>query len=392
MRRTAGDPARWLALEVASHALTDAGFPGGKGLDRDRVTVVMGNTLTGEVSGPPRCDCAGRTCAACWSRPWLGFPRRRSPGCCPARGASIYGRSPRPPRRAWPEACPDLRRPLDHFDLRGGGYVVDGAGASSLLAVITACRSLLDGSADFALAGGVDLSLDPFELVGLAKTGALAEERMRIYDTRSNGFWPGEGCGIVALMPTTGARAAGVRIYAEIAGWGVSSDGGGRGPSRVRPRRRGHGPSGVRRPAPGPDPPRLRPGRDLPRRGGPVRRSRPRHRRRRTAELTALTRLLSGTVRQAALGSVAANIGHTKAAAGAAGLIKATLSIASGVLPPTTGCGSPHSLLTAPGAPLRVLDAPESWPSGPRHAGVSATGFRGDSTPTSSSPPRLRRR
>ncbi|MFC7648031.1 SDR family NAD(P)-dependent oxidoreductase [Streptosporangium lutulentum] len=96
-----------------------------------------------------------------------------------------------------------------------------------------------------------------------------------------------------------------------------------------------------------------------------------------TAELTALTRLLSGSVRQAALGSVTANIGHTGAAAGAAGLIKATLSIASGVLPPTTGCGSPHSLLAAPGAPLRVLSIPEPWPYGPRHAGVSATGFGG---------------
>ena len=225
----AGDPAHWLALEVASHALTDAGFPGGKGLDRDRVTVVMGNTLTGEVSRASTLRLRWPYVRRVLVSALAGLPEETV--------ARVLSRARGEYLRPFPETSEEslagslpgtiAGRVCDHFDLRGGGYVVDGAGASSLLAVITACRSLLDGSADFALAGGVDLSLDPFELVGLAKTGALAEERMRIYDTRSNGFWPGEGCGIVALMPTTGARAAGVRIYAEIAGWGVSSDGGG---------------------------------------------------------------------------------------------------------------------------------------------------------------------
>src|SRR5439155_25922467 len=86
------------------------------------------------------------------------------------------------------------------FDLKGGGYTVDAACAASLLAVTTACASLVSGDLDVALAGGVDLSLDPFELVGFAKTAALAAEEMRVYDVRSAGFWPGEGCGILALM------------------------------------------------------------------------------------------------------------------------------------------------------------------------------------------------
>lgn len=46
----AADPAAWLALETAGRALADAGFPGGQGLAGDRAGVLLGNTLTGEVS------------------------------------------------------------------------------------------------------------------------------------------------------------------------------------------------------------------------------------------------------------------------------------------------------------------------------------------------------
>ena len=77
------------------------------------------------------------------------------------------------------------RAHLQHFDLKGGGYTVDGACASSLLAVANACSALAARRLDVALAGGVDLSLDPFELVGFAKTGALAPDEMRVYDARS---------------------------------------------------------------------------------------------------------------------------------------------------------------------------------------------------------------
>ena len=91
-------------------------------------------------------------------------------------------------------------RICNHFDFKGGGFTMDGACASSLLAVGNACAALTAGDLDVALAGGVDLSLDPFELVGFAKTSALAPEQMRVYDERSAGFWPGEGCGFVVLM------------------------------------------------------------------------------------------------------------------------------------------------------------------------------------------------
>ena len=48
---------------------------------------------------------------------------------------------------------------------------------------------------------------------------------MRIYDENPTGYLPGEGCGVVVLMRTAQARAAGLPVYAEIVGWGTSAGG-----------------------------------------------------------------------------------------------------------------------------------------------------------------------
>ena len=141
-----------------------------------------------------------------------------------------------------------------HFDFRGGGHAVDAACSSSLIAVTAACAALATGDLDFALAGGVDIGLDPFDLVAFARAGALATDEMRIYDAAPTGFLLGEGCGIVALMRARDAHAAGVPVYADITGWGVSSAGnsrpssdGGRPAARAAPRlRTGRDRSGAR--------------------------------------------------------------------------------------------------------------------------------------------------
>src|SRR5207253_1315739 len=80
----------------------------------------------------------------------------------------------------------------------------------------------------------------------------------------------------------------------------------------------------------------------------------------------------------AVIGTIKANIGHTKAAAGVAGLIKAALALHTQVLPPTTGCEVPHPELACESPALRVLNAGEPWPvDRPLRAGVSAMGFGG---------------
>ncbi|HEX4705344.1 MAG TPA: SDR family NAD(P)-dependent oxidoreductase, partial [Pseudonocardiaceae bacterium] len=358
------DPAHWLALESAARALADAGFPDGAGLDRDRVGVVVGNTLTGDVSRAHamrlRWPYVRRVLTATLPEPdrdaILDRVARRYLAPFPPIGdATLAGGL----------ANTIAGRICNQFDLHGGGYTVDGACASSLLAVITGCRALRDRSLDLALTGGVDLSLDPFELVGFAKTGALAARDMLVYDEESAGFHPGEGCGMLALMRTSDARAAGIPWYAEILGWGISSDGHG-GITRpevagqVLALRRAGELAGVGHAEIG-----LYEGHGTGTAVGDL------------VELTALNQARAGASEPAAIGSVKANIGHTKAAAGVAGVVKAALSLAGGILPPTTGCRTPHPAL---GETLRVLAAPEPWPAGRRLAGVSAMGFGGINT------------
>ncbi|HMB89798.1 MAG TPA: SDR family NAD(P)-dependent oxidoreductase, partial [Rhodothermales bacterium] len=88
-----------------------------------------------------------------------------------------------------------------------------------------------------------------------------------------------------------------------------------------------------------------------------------------------------GEASPAAIGSVKANIGHTKAAAGMAGLLKAALALHHQILPPTTGCERPHSELTGKAPALRIVPEGEPWPKdAPLRAGVSAMGFGGINT------------
>jgi enediyne polyketide synthase len=369
----AADPAHWLALDVAARALRDAGFEGGRGLPVDATGVLIGNTLTGEFSRAEalrlRWPYVRRVVEA--SLAGEGWPdaRRRSF----LDGLESQYKSPFSPVGAETLAGglsnTIAGRICNHFDLKGGGYTVDGACASSLLAVAQGCSALAAGDLDAVLAGGVDLSLDPFELVGFAKAGALAPEAMRVYDARPAGFWPGEGCGIVVLMRLADAEAEGRRVLAVVRGWGVSSDGRG---GITRPeadgqlialrrayRRAGFGIGSVS----------YFEGHGTGTGAGDA------------AEIVALTRALreaSPGGPPAAIGSVKAVIGHTKAAAGVAGLIKAAMALRHQVVPPTVGCETPRSELTGASRALRAPADGEPWPAGrPLRAGVGAMGFGG---------------
>jgi enediyne polyketide synthase len=375
--RTAGDTyrqadlAHWLALEVASEALADAGFPDAAGLPREATGVLVGNTLTGEFSRARmmrlRWPYVRRTTDAALAG--AGWPSERR-----AEFLAELERRYKAPFEAFGEEAlagglsnTIAGRICNFFDLNGGGYTVDGACASSLLAVCNACSALAAGDLDFALAGGVDLSLDPFELVGFSRVGVLATEPMRVYDAKPTGFWPGEGCGFVVLARRADAEARGLAIHALIRGWGVASDGGG---GTTRPeaegqmlalarayRRAGFGAEtvgyfeghGTGTPV-----------------GDPV-------------EIEAIRGARGAGAAPAALGSIKANIGHTKAAAGVAGLIRATMALRSQVLPPLAGHREPHPALAAAG--LRVPRTGEPWPeSVALRAGVSAMGFGGIDT------------
>ena len=370
------DWVHWLALDVAAQALADAGFREGESLPRDATGVLLGNTLTGEFS---------RTNTMRLRWPYVRRVVEASlmqEGWSPEhtltflKNLEAQYKAPFSPigeeTLAGNLSNTIAGRICNHFNLKGGGYTVDGACSSSLLAVATAANALVAGDLDVALAGGVDLSLDPFELVGFAKAGALASEEMRVYDARSAGFWPGEGCGFVVLMRYEDAVAQQHRIYATLRGWGISSDGSG---GITRPEVEGqllalH--HAYRRAGFGIETVSYFEGHGTGTSVGD------------TTELQALSRArreaaLEGT--PAVIGSIKANIGHTKAAAGAAGLIKATMALYTQILPPTTGCEQPHPELTSEKPTLRVLREGQSWPAElPLRAGASAMGFGGINT------------
>ncbi len=370
------DLTHWLALDTAARALGDAGFPMGAELPRERTGVVVGNTLTGEFSRANvmrlRWPYVRRTVGAAL----------REQGWDDDQLADFLGTLEQRYKAPFPAIDEDTLagglsntiagRICNYFDLKGGGYTVDGACSSSLLSVLTACRSLVEGELDVAVAGGVDLSIDPFEIIGFAKTGALARGEMKVYDQGSNGFWPGEGCGMVVLMRHEDAVAQGRRIYASIAGWGMSSDGKG---GITRPEEDGY---------------RLALTRAYARAGFGIE-TVPMFEGHGTGtevgdatELRALTearRAAGASGTPAAISSIKAMIGHTKAAAGVAGLLKAVLAVHHQMLPPTVACEEPHEVLTSNEAKLRVLPTAEPWPAdAPLRAGITAMGFGGINT------------
>jgi enediyne polyketide synthase len=367
------DMTHWLALDTAAGALADAGFPDGEGLPRARTAVIVGNTLTGEFT-------RANLMRLRWPyvRRTVGAALRDLDWDAGAIDGFLAGLEPRY-KSAFPPVDEDTLagglsntiagRICGHFGLNGGGFTIDGACSSALLSVATACTALSSRQVDAAVVGGVDLSIDPFELTGFAKAGALARDDMRVYDRDSQGFWPGEGCGMLVLLRREDADARGLRSYATIHGWGYSSDGTG---AITRPEAdgqllaverayqvagfdvgtvgyfEGHG-TGT---AVG-DATELR-------------------------VLARARRAARADAPPAAIGTIKGNLGHTKAAAGIAGLIKASLAVHHQVIPPVTGNVHPHPELASSAAALRLPRTAEPWPDGhPVRAGVSAMGFGG---------------
>jgi len=373
------DLTHWLALTVARETIEDIRFRKHKGPDNDAVRVIVGNTLTGEFA-------RANLIRLRW--PYVRgvvaqHLRHENPNISDAEVTRLLQDVEVRYKKPFPIPNEDFLagglantiagRICNHFDFKGGGYTVDGACSSSLLAVTDACSALVSGDVDMVLAGGVDLSLDPFELVGFSRTAALARNEMLVYDKQSEGFWPGEGCGFVALMRYNDALEQCERIYAVIQGWGISSDG---REGLTRPesegqilalqrcyKRAGYGIESVG----------YFEGHGTGTKVGD------------TAELRALitARSNSGNLKgPAIISSIKANIGHTKAASGLAGLLRATKCVAENILPPTTACRQPHALIAANPTNLTTSDQLQSWKSNKvkRRAGVSAMGFGGINT------------
>jgi acyl transferase domain-containing protein len=364
------DTAQLLGLVAARQALLDAGYRPDSAFDRSRVSVILGVTGTLELVIPLGAR--------------LGHPRWRKAlanAGVPAEQAEEVVREIADSYVGWQEnSFPGLLgnvvagRIANRLDLGGTNCVVDAACASSLSAIHLAGLELAAGRCDLAVTGGVDTFNDIFMYMCFSKTPALSPTGdAKPFDAQADGTILGEGLGIVVLKRLTDAERDRDRIYAVIRGLGSSSDGKGNAvyaPSsagQVKALRNAYELSGI-----SPATVELVEAHGTGTRVGDA------------AEVAALTEVYrdaraDGT--WCALGSVKSQIGHTKAAAGAAGLIKAALALHYKVLPPTIKVDKPIDPLTDNGtSPFYVNTEKRPWPaqaSHPRRAAISAFGFGG---------------
>ncbi|MEY3209837.1 MAG: hypothetical protein RIT28_318, partial [Pseudomonadota bacterium] len=209
-----------------------------------------------------------------------------------------------------------------HLGLQGPAVALDTACSSSLVAAHLACQSLRAGECSLALAAGVNLILDPKVSVYLSRARALAPDgRCKTFDAAADGYARGEGCGVVVLKRLSDALRDGDTIHAVIRGSAINHDGRAsgltvpNGPAQQAVIRQALHSAGVRPEEVGYVEAHGT-GTSL---GDPI-------------EIGALDAVL-GRSHPLVVGTVKTNLGHLEAAAGIAGLIKATLCVERGLIP-----------------------------------------------------------
>ncbi len=377
----ATDTAQLLGLMVAKAALQDAGYDAGR-IDRNRVGCILGVTGTLELVIP----LGARLGHPIWRRALAeaGVPKETADDVVRRIGENYVG---------WQEnSFPGLLgnvvagRIANRLDLGGTNCVVDAACASSLSAVHLAALELQSGRADLVLTGGVDTFNDIFMYMCFSKTPALSPTGdARPFDRDGDGTILGEGLGMVVLKRLRDANRDKDRVYAVLKGVGTSSDGKGnavyapRAAGQIEALRSAYRAAGIT-----PDTIELVEAHGTGTRVGDV------------TEVEALTEVYSEASRGrqpleaagadaprspwCALGSIKSQIGHTKAAAGAAGLIKAVAALYHKVLPPTIKVRQPLDMLQSGNSPFYVNPEKRPWmprTGHPRRAAVSAFGFGG---------------
>jgi 3-oxoacyl-[acyl-carrier-protein] synthase II len=117
------------------------------------------------------------------------------------------------------------------FKLNGGSMSPASACATGLHSIIYAAKDIMLGDADVMIAGGTEGSITPLGVSSFANMNAICKEgndqpekASRPFDLGRKGFVMGEGAGMVVLESLEHALARDVRIYAELAGYGLTSD------------------------------------------------------------------------------------------------------------------------------------------------------------------------
>jgi acyl transferase domain-containing protein/NAD(P)H-dependent flavin oxidoreductase YrpB (nitropropane dioxygenase family) len=350
------DPMQLLALEAVRRALDDAGYADG-GADREHTTVILG---AGGGLGDVGLQYGVRS----------ELPRVNE-----TNSERAWERLPEWTEESFPGSLLNVAagRIASRYDIGGSNFVVDAACASSLAAVDLAVRELESGRSKLAIAGGVDTLQGPFAYLCFSKTQALSPRgQARTFDKNADGIVISEGVAIVVLKRLVDAQRDGDKVYAVIKAVGSSSDGKALGltaplpKGQMRALHRAYARAGFSPATLG-----LIEAHGT---GTPV------GDRAETDTIVQTLRAHSAGARSCAVGSVKTLIGHTKATAGAAALVKAALALYHRTLPPHVGADDPIEPLAAADCPAYLLKEARPWFRSrmhPRRAGVSAFGFGG---------------
>ena len=362
------DISQLLALVVAKQALCDAGYESKTGFSHERTGVILGVALARELAMP----LGTRLEYPVWEKVL------KSSGLSDEDTQNIITKIKSAYINWDTNAFPGMLanvvagRIANRFDFGATNCVVDAACASSLSALTMSISELTDYRADMMLTGGVDTDNSILAYMCFSKTPAVSPgQNVKPFDADSDGMMLGEGIGMLVLKRLEDAERDNDKIYAVIKGVGSSSDG--RHKSIYAPRSEGqmkalerayeeagftpqtvglieaHGTGTMV--------------------GDPT-------------EFAALKGVFSkdSEAQSIALGSVKSQIGHTKAAAGAASLIKTALALHHKVLPPTINVNKPNPKLEIESSPFYLNTQTRPWLQAgetPRRAGVSSFGFGG---------------
>ena len=362
------DPCQLWAVEVSAAALTQAGYDGeSRDFDRSKCGVIFANALGGENRNLSN--------IRVWSNHTKnvaikhGLPEQNADGF----KAELVENSPRIDEDTMPGELANVvsGRVANLLNLQGPNYTTDAACASSMAAILDACRLLQNRQVDLMLAGASDRTMDPATFAKFSAIGALSSSHSTPFDARANGFVMGEGAGALVLKRLPDAMRDGDTIHAVIRGVGGSSDGRGKGITAPSQRgqiqaiarayqQAGYEPSTV----------------------GLVEAHGTSTKVGDATELSSLSTLWTGLSGgdHVAVGSIKSQIGHLKAAAGIAGVMKAVLALHNNTIPPSAGFETPNPTVDWTNIPFYVPTKPTDWiaPSlHPRRAGISSFGFGG---------------
>ena len=310
------EPQQRIFLEVAWHALEDAGQAGAK-LNTGRCGVYV--------------------------------------GCAAGDYLNLNSDQAYPAQALWGNMNSVVPARVSYFlNLKGPAIAIDTACSSSLVAIDTACKALWNGDVDVALAGGIYVQCSPRLYQAGSNAGMLSPAgRCKTFDDSADGFVPAEGAAALVLKKLSQAQADGDRIYGVIRGVGVNQDGASNGISAPSANAQyellqdiyqkyainvediqlveAHG-TGTKL-------------------GDPI-------------EYQALLKAFSEKTARTgycALGSSKSNMGHAQMAAGVIAMVKVLMAMKYRQLPPTLHCQQTNSKIALEGSPFYINKTLRPW-------------------------------